>query len=58
MTTDKERRDLYLFAKDNKLADAQIDIVLSAYQDGAEYSACIETIKKMAEGKDKQFWEV
>jgi hypothetical protein len=58
MATDKEKRDLYLFAKDNKLSDTQIDIVLSSYSKGAGYSACVEIVKVMAEGKDKQFWEV
>lgn len=55
---DKQKRDLYLFAIDNDLTDAQIDIVLSSLEKGADYSACVEIIKVMAEGKNKQFWEV
>lgn len=48
MAIDRQKRDLYLFAKDNKLTDAQIDTVLAAHQNGMAYSACIDLIRVLA----------
>jgi hypothetical protein len=43
--TDRERKDLFLFAKDLNLSDKQIDIVLQQYESGDSYEDLINLIR-------------